>query len=93
MTLELTCRRVSGRAVLSIEGWMEGDPHELSRLFEGDMLDLSNLDPRLKGSAVIPGVTLGATRCALKGSGAVEVEGRALEEGDRVRITTGGPIA
>jgi len=92
MTIELTCRRIHGGAVLSIEGDMEGDPHALTRLFEGGMFDLSDVDPRLQGRAFMPENTLGATRCTLKGSGPAIVEGRTLEAGDRVRITVGGPI-
>jgi len=90
--LELRCRRTPGKATLSIDGWIEGDPAELSRLFNGSMLDLSEIDPRIHGNAVIPRITLGSTHCDLVGSGAASVEGRELGEGDRVRITTGGPI-
>src|SRR5436305_14101529 len=85
ITIELTCRRPPGKATLSIEGWIEGDQGELVRLFNERMLDLSEIDPRLQGNAFIPRITLGMTHCALKGSGAASVEGRALGEDDRVR--------
>jgi hypothetical protein len=93
MTIELTCRRIHGGAVLSIEGEMEGDPHALTRLFEGGVFDLSDIDPRIQWRASITENTLGATRCALRGIGPATIEGRALEAGDRVRIATDGPIA
>jgi hypothetical protein len=94
ITIELACRRKPGRVTLSIEGWVEGASGDLSRLFlGGSMLDLSEMDPRLQGNASIPRLSRGATRCELQGSGPILVEGRAIGEGDRVRITTGGKIA
>lgn len=91
LTFELTCRRKAGRATRSTEGWIEGDPREISRLFDSGMLELSVLDHRLEGNAFISGDSSGP-RCVLKGSGPITVEGRELDVGDRVRITRGGKI-
>jgi hypothetical protein len=91
MTIELSCHQESGRAVVYIDGWMEGDPGEISRLF-GGMIELPDLDARLQGSVLIPRAASGATRCELRGSGSITVEGRALDAGDRVLIRTGGEI-
>jgi hypothetical protein len=96
MKIELTCRRIPGGAVITIEGQIEGDPHDLSLLreaSESSQFNLSEVDSRLEGKAILTGEYASlATRSALKVSGPATVEGRALEAGDRVRITVGGDI-
>jgi len=90
MTIELTCRQKPGRATQSTEGWLEGDSRQIFRLI--GMQELSDLDARLSGNVSISRVISNETRCPLKGSGPITVEGRKLVVGDHVRIMMGGEI-
>ena len=93
MVIELACTRSPRQVISYINGWIEGgDPSEIRRLYvDHPMIKLSDLDPRLEGTASIR-FAHGARRHSLRGSGPIAVEGRELRAGDRVRITTGGEV-
>jgi hypothetical protein len=79
--------------VSSIQGWIEGDPATIRDIVLGSgTINLADLDSRLEGAALIPSYRSGTTRFELRGNGPAMVEGRPLEVGERVRVTTGGEI-
>ena len=62
---------------------------DVSLFLGGTRVELSDLDPRLEGNIAIPRFRPGMTRSKLIAN-AVTVEGRPLNVGERVRVTTGG---
>jgi hypothetical protein len=91
ITIELTHYRTPGRIITSIRGWIEGSSKDIGGLFlGGGSVKLSDLDPRLEGNIAIPRFSRGVTRSELIVNGPVTVEGRPLNVGERLRVTTGG---
>ena len=91
ITIELTHYRTPGRVITSLQGWIEGSSKDMASVFlGGTRVELSDLDPRLEGKIAIPRFTPRMTRSKLIVNGPVRVEGRPLNLGERVRVTTGG---
>ena len=91
ITIELTHYRTPARAFMFLQGWIEGSSKDIASLFlGGTSVELSDLDPRLEGNIAIPRFSPGMTRSKFIVNRPVTVEGRPLNVGKRVRVTTGG---
>jgi hypothetical protein len=93
MTIELAHDKAPRDSVItSFRGWIECASGDMGRRFLGTgEFRLSDLDPRIdQGSSSITRYRASDTRFELNVHGPVTVDGRPLNIGDRVRITTGG---